>query len=285
MSKIGWKDSQTGRCHLSGTGGAGGTSRLEDPVGLKCEGLPCAKPNGGNDLTLDELKLFDLQLFQLRHGYRYSLDPLLLARFCTTVQPGGKIVDLGAGCGIISLVLARVNPAASVVAVENNPETAALVERNIQHNDLGERIFVNCEDVINLRKSYPVSTFDLVASNPPFRAPGSGKSSPLAGRDAARHETTAGLSDFLAVAKYLVKPGGKICFIQHPSRLTDFIAHARELKLALHRLRMVHDRVAAPATMFLAELAKGSRRGLAVEAPLILRDERGIYSDEVAGRT
>jgi tRNA1Val (adenine37-N6)-methyltransferase len=227
--------------------------------------------------------MYDLQLFQPRQGYRYSLDALLLARFCAALKSGGRIIDLGAGCGIISLVLARVNPAASVVAVENNPEMAALIERNIQHNDLVERVSVDGEDVINLRKSYPVSTFDLIVSNPPFRPAGSGKISPLAGRDAARHETTAELSDFLAVAKYLVKPGGKICFIQHPSRLTDFIAHARELKLALHRLRMVHDRVAAPATMFLAELAKGSRRGLAVEAPLILRDERGNYSEEVAG--
>jgi tRNA1Val (adenine37-N6)-methyltransferase len=236
-------------------------------------------------VTQDELKPYDLQLFQPRQGYRYSLDALLLARFCGQPPSGGRIVDLGAGCGIISLVLARVNPAALVVAVENNPEMAALIERNIQHNDLGGRVFVHAEDVINLRESYPHSTFDLIVSNPPFRTAGSGKVSPRVGRDAARHETTAGLSDFLAVAKYLVKPSGKICFIQHPSRLTDFIAHARELKLALHRLRMVHDRVAAPATMFLAELAKGSRRGLAVEAPLILRDERGIYSDEVAGRT
>lgn len=233
-------------------------------------------------VTQDELKLFDLQLFQPRQGYRYSLDALLLARFCAELKAGGRIIDLGAGCGIISLVLARVNPAASVVAVENNPDMATLVERNILHNDLVGRVFVHSEDIINLRKSYPHSTFDLVVSNPPFRTPASGKVSPLVGRNAARHETTAGLSDFLAVAKYLVKPGGKICFIQHPSRLTDFIAHAMELKLALHRLRMVHDRVAAPATMFLAELAKGSRRGLMVEAPLILRDERGNNSDEVA---
>jgi tRNA1Val (adenine37-N6)-methyltransferase len=234
-------------------------------------------------LTQDDLKLYGLQMFQPRHGYRYSLDPLLLARFCTALQPGGSIVDLGAGCGIISLVLARVNPAAQVVVVENNPEMAALAERNILHNDLAGRVSVHAGDVINLRKGYPHSTYDLVVSNPPFRTPGSGKVSPLAGRDTARHETTAGLADFIGAAKYLVKPGGRICFIQHPSRLTDFIACSGELKLALHRLRMVHDRVAAPATMFLAELAKGSRRGVTVEAPLVLRDERGNYSEEVAG--
>ncbi|MFZ2948881.1 MAG: methyltransferase [Desulfuromonadaceae bacterium] len=231
-------------------------------------------------MTREDLKLFGLQLFQPRLGYRYSLDALLLTRFCQTVKPGGRIIDLGAGCGIISLLLARTNPAASVVAVENNPEMAALVERNIQHNELAGRVSAHAEDVINLRGSYPDSTFDLVVSNPPFRKPGSGRVSPRAGRDAARHETTAALADFMTVAKYLVKPGGRICFIQHPSRLTDFIVHAGELNLALHRLRMVHDRVTAPATMFLAELAKGSRSTLELLPPLVVRDESGEYSRE-----
>ena len=231
--------------------------------------------------TLEDLKLFGLQLFQPRLGYRYSLDPLLLARFCQAVKPGGRIADLGAGCGIISLLLARINPAASVVAVENNPEMAALVERNIQHNELAGRVSAHAEDVINLRRRYPDSTFDLVVSNPPFRKPGSGRISPRAGRDAARHETTAGLFDFLAAAKYLVMPSGRICFIQLPSRLPEFMALAAQLKLSVLRLRMVHSNAESPATMFMAELAKGRRGSPVVEPPLFVRDMNGGYTDEV----
>ncbi|GAC1452567.1 MAG: methyltransferase [Desulfuromonadaceae bacterium] len=232
-------------------------------------------------LTRDDLKLFGLQLFQPRQGYRYSLDPLLLARFCAELKSGGRIIDLGAGCGIIGLVLARVNPAASVVAVENNPEMAALVERNIRHNDLGGRVSVHVEDVINLRKSYPVSTFDLVVSNPPFRTAESGRISPRAGRDAARHETTAGLAEFMTAAKYLVKPSGRICFIQLPSRLPEFMALAAQIKLSVLRLRMIHSNAESPATMFMAELAKGRRCAPVVESPLFVRDMGGEYTDGV----
>ena len=232
-------------------------------------------------MTLDDLKLFGLQLFQPRQGYRYSLDPLLLARFCTPLQQGGSIVDLGAGCGIIALVLARINPAASVVAIENNPEMAALVERNIQHNDLAGRVSVHAEDVVNLRKSYPHSTFDLVVSNPPFRTPASGKVSPRSGRESARHETTAGLADFIAAAKYLVKPTGRICFIQLPSRLPEFMALASEMKLSVLRMRMIHSNAETPATMFMAELAKGRRSAPVVESPLFVRGMDGEYTDEV----
>ena len=232
-------------------------------------------------MTLDELKQFDLQLFQPRHGYRYSLDPLLLTRFCAQPPSGGRIIDLGAGCGIISLLLARMNPAVSVVAVENNPEMAALVERNIQHNDLAGRVSLHVGDVVDLCNTFPVSSFDLVVSNPPFRTARSGKISPHTGRDTARHETTAGLADFLAAAKYLVKPTGRICFIQLPSRLPEFMSLASEMKLSLLRLRMIHSNAGSPATMFMAELAKGRRCSVVVEPPLFVRDMNGEYAEEL----
>jgi tRNA1Val (adenine37-N6)-methyltransferase len=231
--------------------------------------------------TQDELNCFDLQLFQTRHGYRYSLDPMLLTRFCGQSPSGGSIIDLGAGCGIIALVLARINPTASIVAVENNPEMATLVERNIQHNGLADRVSVYAEDVINLCRRFPVSAFDLVVSNPPFRTAGSGKISPRAGRDAARHETTAGLADFLAAAKFLVKPSGRICFIHLPSRLPEFMALAVQMKLSVLRLRMIHSNAQSPATMFMAELAKGRRCTTVVEPPLFVRNMDGEYTDEV----
>lgn len=234
-----------------------------------------------SELTHDELKLFDLQLYQPRHGYRYSLDALLLARFCPELKPGGSIIDLGAGCGIISLVLARVNPDASVVAVEKNPEMAALAERNILHNDIIDRASVRTEDVTSLRKSLPDSSFDLVVSNPPYRIPQSGRVSPRAGRDVARHETTARLADFIATAKYLVKPAGRICFIHLPSRLVEFMSLATEMKLSVMRLRMIHSNAATPATMFMAELAKGRRSAPVIESPLFVRDMDGGYTNEV----
>jgi tRNA1Val (adenine37-N6)-methyltransferase len=236
---------------------------------------------GAVEYTCDRLEHYSLELMQPLRGYRYSLDPFLLAHFCAAIKPAGNIIDLGAGGGIISLLLARLNPAAELVAVENDSAMAALAERNVRHNDFAGRVTVHAEDVINLLKRYPVSHFDMVVSNPPFRSPRSGKISPHAGRDSARHETTAGLADFMAAAKYLVKPAGRICFIYHPSRLAEFIATAVELKLALLRLRMVHGTVGAEAKMFLAELAKGRRGDVTIEAPLIVYDDQGEYTAEV----
>lgn len=230
--------------------------------------------------TLDELRAHGLQVIQPKGGYRFSLDPLLLCDFAGTGSEG-RIIDLGTGCGIIPLILAGKIPGASLVGVELQEEMAGLAARNVALNGLRDRIDVVCDNVLSLRRRFPVSSFDLVTANPPYRKQGSGRVSPKAGRDLARHESSAGLADFLGVAKYLVKPSGAICFICHPSRLLEFIHCAGELKLSLLRLRLVHSSAAAPATMFLAQLAKGRKGETSVLPPLFVHNEQGGYTDEV----
>jgi len=230
--------------------------------------------------TLDELRRFDLRIAQPANGYRFSLDPLLLADFAG-VRDGEAVIDLGAGCGVIPLVLARRFGTARFVGVELQEEMAALAKRNVALNGLSGRIEIVGEDVKSLRYHFPVSSFDRVLANPPFRKPGSGRLSPRAGRDLARHESTAGLADFLSAAKYLVRPGGGISFVYHVSRLPELFAEAAGLKLAVVRLRMVHGDDRAGARMVLIEMTKGRRCDLNVLPPMLVYDRDGNYSEEV----
>ena len=236
-------------------------------------------PHSPDEETLDELIGYRLRIVQPRHGYRFSVDPLLLADF---VKPkaGGSVADLGAGCGIVSLLLARRDPSLRVTGVEFQGIMAGIAGRNVLLNGLQDRVQIVSEDICSLKSCFPVSSFDLVVSNPPYRRSGTGKVSPRRGRDASRHETTATLSDFLAAAKYLVKESGRICFIYHPCRLAELMAQAALQKLAPLRLRMVHGNSAAPARMFLVELVKGRAGELQVEPPLMVRGDDGGYSEE-----
>ncbi|MBJ6727038.1 tRNA1(Val) (adenine(37)-N6)-methyltransferase [Geomesophilobacter sediminis] len=232
-----------------------------------------------DDETLDELTGYGLKIVQPRHGYRFSVDPLLLADFAG-IAPGESAVDLGTGCGILPLLLARIEPFCTATGIEFQPAMSELARRNVVLNGLQERVSIVSEDIVALKAHFPVSTFDLVVSNPPYRRPGTGKISPRRGRDEARHETTAALADFLAAAKYLVKESGRICFIYHTCRLVELMAEATRQKLAPLRLRMVHGSGSADARMFLVELAKGRSGELKVEPPLLVRDEEGRYSEE-----
>lgn len=232
-------------------------------------------------LTRDELKRFGLVLHQPRDGYRFTLDPLLLCDF-SAAQDETAIADLGTGSGVMALVLARMAPRARVTAFEQDGDAAQLAQVNAGLNQLDERVMVLHDDVLHVRRHLPVSCCDLVVSNPPYRKQGRGRLNPHPGKLAARHETTAGLADFLAAAKYLVKPGGRICMVHHPDRLSDLLVAANQLKLAALRLRMVHGVPGAEAKVFLVELAKGRRHGaLQVMPPLIVRSDGQNYTDEV----
>jgi tRNA1Val (adenine37-N6)-methyltransferase len=230
--------------------------------------------------TIDELRRHGLRLLQPRQGYRFSLDPLLLADFAR-LRDGNKGIDLGTGCGVIPLVLARQFDGVRFVGVEFQEEMAALAARNVVQNDLSARVEIVTGDILSLRGRFPVSSFDHVLANPPFRKPASGRVSPRAGRDLARHESTASLSDFLATAKYLVSPGGGISFVYHVSRLPELLSAALGMKLAPVRLRMVHGDVRTGARMVLIEFTKGRRCDLEVLPPLLVYDGGGTYSQEV----
>jgi tRNA1Val (adenine37-N6)-methyltransferase len=230
--------------------------------------------------TIDELSAHGLQISQPRHGYRFSVDPLLLCDFAG-VRAGERVIDLGTGCGIMPLFLARSRADVHIVGVECQETMAELARRNVKANGLDGRITVLEEDIVALKRHFPVSSFDLVISNPPYRRPGTGKVSPRAGRDRARHESTATLADFLSVAKYLVKPSGRICFIYHPSRLAELLSEASALKLAPLRLRMVHGTITAEARMVMVELVKGRGGAVTVLPPLLVYAEQGEYTHEM----
>lgn len=230
--------------------------------------------------TIDELSAYGLQISQPRHGYRFSVDPLLLCDFAG-VRGGERVIDLGTGCGIMPLVLARCRADVHIVGVEYQEMMAELARRNVKVNGLDGRITVLEEDVVALKRHFPVSSVDLVISNPPYRRPRTGKVSPRTGRDRARHESTATLTDFLSVAKYLVKPSGRICFIYHPSRLAELLSEATVLKLAPLRMRMVHGTITAEARMVMVELVKGRGGAVTVLPPLLVYAEQGKYTPEM----
>jgi tRNA1Val (adenine37-N6)-methyltransferase len=230
--------------------------------------------------TVDELRAFDLRIVQPAAGYRFSLDPLLLAAFAGA-HDGERVVDLGTGCGVIPLVLARRMDGGSLVGVESDPVMADCARRNVGLNGLDGRVAIEESDILDLKGRLPASGYDLVVANPPYRKAGTGKKSPRAGRDVARHESTAGLAEFLGTAKRLVALAGRICFIYHPSRLGELMACSAELKLGILRLRFVHGSWDADARMVLIEMVKGRKGEARVQPPLLVYGDDGVYSTEM----
>ncbi|KIH77927.1 tRNA1Val (adenine37-N6)-methyltransferase [Geoalkalibacter ferrihydriticus] len=229
--------------------------------------------------TLDELRVGGLKILQQKNGYRFSLDPILLCAFAR-VGVGERVVDLGTGSGVIALVLARRTAAEHIVGIEVQAQLAERARRSVVLNGLEARVRILTADVRHVDEVLEPHSFSVVVSNPPFRAPGSGRLAPVGERAAARHELAGGLADFLRAAAALLATGGRFYVVYLAERLVDLLEGMRRVGLEPKRLRCVHGRGGEPARLVLVEGRRGGRPGLALEAPLVVFAEEG-YTAEV----
>lgn len=136
-----------------------------------------------------------------RQGYRFNLDPVLLAGFAQGA-PLGHVMDFGAGCGIVGILLLKQNKARRVTAVEVQPELAALIVQNAQANGLGDRLEVLTGDLRQL----VLPKVDAVVFNPPYYPSHSFRPCHNLGRDQGRREQNGTLADFVARAFAALDP-------------------------------------------------------------------------------
>lgn len=231
------------------------------------------------DETLDDLRLGGLRVIQKKDGYRFSLDPVLLSAFAQ-IRSEGTVCDLGCGCGVIPLILARTSRAKRIVGIEIQSELAERAKRSVTLNDLQDRIEVFHQDLRNVKEVLSAESCQVVLANPPYRRAQSGRLAPGDERARARHELQGGLEDFLSCSAYLLGTGGLFYMVHLAERLTDVLAGMRQAGLEPKRLRCVHSRYGERACLVLVEGRRGGAAGMVVDAPLYVYEGDG-YSAEV----
>ena len=90
-----------------------------------------------------------------------------------------RILDVGAGVGVVGLSVARRVADASVTLVEREPKLAELARGNVERNGLATRVRVIVADVSRRLEDLPeleadAESFDHVLANPPYNAEGAG---------------------------------------------------------------------------------------------------------------
>lgn len=180
-------------------------------------------------------------------------DSLALGAFAT-VRRNWSVCDLGCGGGLLLLLLARREAALSLTGVELEPHAAAAARQNLQHNHLNGEIFEG--DLAHLPP--PPAVFDLVISNPPYFAPGSG-----AKGGSGRMERTVSLEGLCRRAGELLRPGGRFALVHRPERLADLISALRNYRLEPKRLQFLQHDSTHPPSALLLESVKGGKPGLA----------------------
>ena len=171
-------------------------------------------------ITEDSVYRKNIKILQPVAGYRFAVDSVLLAHFLRT-NATQKLLEVGSGSGIITVLLAALQKFESVVAVEIQEELANLCRTNFQRNHV-KNATVFAVNVRDLKKFLEPESFDLIYSNPPYRKMGSGKLNPSRQKAIARHEVMMKLSDLFACADTFLKPRSCLSLILPGFRKHDF---------------------------------------------------------------
>jgi tRNA1Val (adenine37-N6)-methyltransferase len=241
--------------------------------------------DGSGSISCDSLFDGELLCYQHRKGYRFSIDAVLVAHF-VEVGESDRILDLGTGSGIISMILLYRwrNKVSEVSGIELQQGLADLARKNFQSNDFDQLGRIIQGDIKGIDRLIKPESYDTIVCNPPFYSPASGRTSRNPEARLARHQILATLHDFLRASAFAVKNGGTIYFVYPAERLCEFITFAGIFRLEVKKIQFVYSypHKAAAARLILIECAKNGGKGTAILPPLYVYGEKnGRYSSEV----
>ncbi len=220
------------------------------------------------------MSFFHFQQFSVRQvqtAMKVCTDATLFGAMAP-VAGGERALDIGAGTGLLALILAQ-SGAASVTAVELDPAAAEEADFNFRQSPWRERLMALRADIRDVAGK-ATERFDLVVCNPPFFQNHS-KSSDAA-RQQARHDDSLPRQDLLAAVDRLLTPEGLFHLLLPTHAVDSFLklAGAQNLYLQcrtdIRGYRRNRPKVAA--------LVFARRPGPALQRMLTIYREEGGYS-------
>lgn len=228
------------------------------------------------DFTRDTLLCGRVILHQPKHGFRSSLDPVLLAGWLG--PPYGHFLDIGSGTGALSFLLLARDPDARGTAVEIQAHLAALSQAAAQENSFAERLEIIHQDVRAFAE-HTTHRFNYIVINPPFRPVGTGNLPTKPDRAFAHHEVSLTLRDWTKVACRTLRPDGRLAVIFPANRYLELIRTLEANGFFLQRSRPILSHLHEPAIRWLVEASLIPTQPL-IEPPLIVH-EADQFSPEV----
>lgn len=216
---------------------------------------------------------------QSEYGFKLGTDSVLLAHF-TNPARAKRILDLGCGAGVLTVLTAWKAPKAQVMGIEIQPESAEICRQNMEANGFDPRnILVG--DLREHRTLFEAGSFDLLLSNPPYFTANSGYTTPDEKRAIARDERSCTMDDLCKTAGYLLKWGGSFTVVHRPERLSELLCKLSKYGLEPKRLRLVSHKADSAPNLILVEAKRGGKAGLTIEPPLILTKDDGSDTEEI----
>ena len=229
----------------------------------------------GVEVTHDHLLAEQVQITQTKTGYRVGSDAVLVAASLTATR--GRVLDLGAGVGGISLCIAKRLGGLQITAVELDPVNAALALHNVAVNGMDQQVRVVNADITAM-PAVMAKSFDHVISNPPYHYK-AGTRPRHAARAVAHMGADTDLHDWVTAAIWATKPRGRISFICRADRAAELIGLFDRAVVGENLLFPIWSRPRSPATRVIIQVRKSVRGPGAILPGLIVHNDDGSFTE------
>ncbi|NOR29365.1 MAG: methyltransferase [Lutibacter sp.] len=228
-------------------------------------------------------KAFQFKQFTIEQdktAMKVGTDGVLLGAWAQLESNLFSVLDIGAGTGLIALMLAQKSNAELIDAIELNDEAYEQTVENFENSDWGDRLFCYHASLQEFSEEID-DTYDLIISNPPFYT-STYKELPKE-RAMARHTETLTYTELLSSVAKLLSENGSCAFIIPFEEATNFIFIAKGNNLCLNRITNVKGTENSKFKRSLVQFSFLEKP--IVKTELIIEIERHNYTDEYTALT
>ncbi len=191
------------------------------------------------------------KIIQEKSAMKVGTDGALLGAW-TNTDGIKNVLDVGAGTGLISLMVAqRCNT--KVLGIEIEKNAAEEANENVKNSPWENRVAIkniSFQEFVTSSKE----KFDLIISNPPFFT--NSYKNKIANLAIARHNDLLPFSELIKSSKKLLAENGRLAVILPVIQAEEFIELAKPEGLYLTRLTKVKPKATKESNRFLMEFAK-----------------------------
>lgn len=146
------------------------------------------------------------------------------------VAGADRILDIGAGTGLLGLMAAQRAPKARIEAVEIDPQAAAQAQENFAASPWADRLTLHPQRLQDFAQTRP-APFQVILTNPPFFR--SSLKSEDEAKNTAKHTGQLTFTDILSFAGQFLTEAGKLVVLLPPHETSLFHAETSTFGLNL----------------------------------------------------
>ena len=159
---------------------------------------------------------FRFKQFSVEDGcstMKVGTDSVLLGCWMTIDKEASSYLEIGVGCGVISLIVAQRSPSyAHIIGVDIDSDSVSEANKNYSNSDWADRLtatHITFQEFV--AKHHKDLELDSIFTNPPYFT--NSLKAPQQRRSGARHNDFLPFIDIIKGAKLLLKRGGRLSLV------------------------------------------------------------------------